>query len=599
MEQYDFSGYATRNDLKCSDGRTIRKDAFKDNDGSIVPLVWQHLHNEPSNILGHSVLENRDDGVYAYCKFNDTPSGKTAKELVSHGDITRLSIYANQLKQKGGDVLHGMIREVSLVLAGANPGAYIDYLSFEHGDGDDSDDLEAVIGTGETIFLAHAADEEKEAKKEDLDESKNDEIKEEVKMADNKKEKTVKQIYDEMTDEQKDVVHFLVGMAVEQANENGNDEDTEDQEGKDVKHNLFDNPGGMNNTNYLSHDDMKEIFSNAKRIGSLRDAVNEFTEGGTLMHAIDTTGMDVSDGNQTYFVNDPSFLYPNAKPLNNAPEWIQRDMGWVQKVIGATKHTPFSRIKSIFANITADEARAKGYLKGNMKTNEVFTLLKRETDPQTVYKKQQIDRDDAQDIVDFDVVAWLRAEMRNMLDEELARAMLIGDGRDPSSNDKISELHIRPILSDAPLFTIKAGVVKDENLAKNFVKAAIRARKDYKGTGNPTLFTTETMLTEMLLIEDEMGRFVYDNVNSLATRMRVKEIVTVPVMENLTNADGEEVYGIIVNMADYTVGADKGGAVNMFDDFDIDYNQQKYLIETRISGALTKPFSAIVLSENP
>ena len=594
MEQFDFSGYATRNDLKCSDGRTIRKDAFKDNDGQIVPLVWQHLHNEPSNILGHSVLENRDDGVYAYCKFNDTPSGKTAKELVAHGDITRLSIYANQLKQKGGDVLHGLIREVSLVLAGANPGAFIDYLSIEHGDSDDSEDLEAVISTGDTITVEHSDSGKKEVVESELDTKEEEE--DEMAADNNNSERTVKDVYDAMTEEQKNVVHFLVGMAVEEAQ---NEEDDDEQEDENVKHNVFDTPNQAGSSNYLSHDDMKEIFTNAKRIGSLRDAFNEFSEGGTLTHAIDTTGMDVSSGSQTYFINNPNFLYPNAKPVENVPEWVKRDTGWVQKVIGSVKHTPFSRIKSIFANITADEARAKGYLKGNEKTNEVFTLLKRETDPQTVYKKQQIDRDDALDIVDFDVVAWLRAEMRAMLDEEIARAMLIGDGRDGSSNDKISELHIRPILSDAPLFTIQAGVTKDANLAKNFIKAAIRARKDYKGTGSPTLFTTETMLTEMLLIEDEMGRFVYDSVNSLATRMRVKEIVTVPVMENLKNASNKEVYGIIVNMADYTVGADKGGAVNMFDDFDIDYNQQKYLIETRISGALTKPFSAIVISENP
>ena len=574
--KFDFSGYATKNDLRCADGRTIRKDAFKENDGQIVPLVWQHLHNDPANILGHALLENRDDGVYAYCTFNDTEAGKNARELVKHGDISRLSIYANQLRQKGGDVLHGLIREVSLVLAGANPGAMIDYLDLEHSDDEDWDG-EAVIYSGEDFAISHAEEQEH-----------NEEPKEEKKMA---SEKTVKDIWDSLTEEQKNVVYYMIGQAIE---DGGADDKEEDE---NVKHNVFENDERRGN--YLTHDDMKAIFDNGRRLGSLREGFRDAVESGTLAHAIDTTDMEVSTGNQEYFVNDPSFLFPEARSLNNPPEWIKRNTDWVAKVMGATHHTPFSRIKSVYANITEDEARAKGYYKTRQKKEEVFSLLKRATTPQTIYKKQKIDRDDMLDITDFDVVAWIRSEMRMMLNEEIARAILIGDGRLPSDDDKISPDHIRPIVSDAPLFTIQATVASgatDEETAKNFIKQAIKARKNYKGSGNPTLFTTEDMLTNMLLIEDLNQRFIYTSEAQLATALRVKEIVTVPVLENFTNASGNLVYGIIVNLADYNVGADKGGEVNMFDDFDIDYNQQKYLIETRCSGALIKPYSAIVLS---
>ena len=580
-DTFDFSGYATRNDLRCSDGRTIRKDAFADNNGQTVPLVWQHLHNEPNNILGHAILENRNDGVYAYCKFNDTQAGQNAKELVRHGDITKLSIYANQLKQKGGDVLHGMIREVSLVLAGANPGACIDYLNLEHSDDEDYEN-EAVIYTNENFSLYHAAEDDTDEKPE-----------EGKKMANN--EKTVGDVFNELTEEQKNVVYYMIGQALENAG--GSKEDD------DVKHNVFDTD---TKNDYLSHSDMQQIFSNAKRVGSLKEAVSDYLGDDTLIHAIDTTGMDVPTGTATYGVHDPAFLFPEARALSNTPEWIKRDTEWVAKVMNGTHHTPFSRIKSIFANITEDEARAKGYIKGREKKEEVFTLLKRATTPQTIYKKQKLDRDDVIDITDFDVVSWIRGEMRIMLDEEIARAILIGDGRNPSSDDKISPDHIRPIVSDYPLFTIQKGVEAGDDAqgtAKNIIRAAIKARKDYKGSGNPTFFTTEDVLTDMLLIEDGFGHFLYKSESELATALRVKDIVTVPVMENFTNSDNEAVYGIIVNLSDYNVGADKGGAVSLFDDFDIDYNQQKYLIETRCSGALTKPYSAIVLhateEENP
>ncbi len=591
IKNYDFGGWATRNDLRCSDGRTIRKDAFKDNDGHTVPLVWQHQHNNPENILGHALLENRNEGVYAYCTFNDTELGQTAKELVRHGDIKSLSIYANQLKQKGSDVLHGAIREVSLVLAGANPGAEIIDLNFEHSDG--SEDIE------EALIYADYALEPHEDTIEHADE------KEEPEVADNN-EKTVQDVFDELTDEQKNVVYFMIGKALEDA-----------EGGEDVGHSDYDDEGDYfmhqnvfepveNRGNYLTHSDMETIFSNAKRVGSLRDAVNDFMDTNELSHAIDTDGMDLPTmTNQQYKtaygygINGIDFLFPEARALSDRPEFLKRDTDWVTKVMSGVHHTPFSRIKSVFANITEDEARAKGYLKGKMKKEEFFSLLKRATTPQTIYKKQKLDHDDVIDIVDFDVVAWIKGEMRLMLDEEIARAILIGDGRLASDDDHISEEHIRPIVSDKPLFTIQTSVTAgttDEDTAKNIIKAAIKARKDYKGSGNPIFFTTEDVLTNMLLIEDNDAHFMYKSAAEIATVMRVSSIVTVPVLENFTNSDGNAVYGIIVNLADYNVGADKGGEVNMFDDFDIDYNQQKYLIETRISGALTKPYSAIVLS---
>lgn len=580
MEKYDFSGWATKNDIRCSDGRTIRHNAFIENDGQTVPLVWQHQHNDPMNVLGHALLENRDEGVYAYGKFNDTEAGQHAKSLVEHGDVVSLSIYANQLKQKGGDVLHGKIREVSLVLAGANPGAFIDFPILEHGE---ESETEAVIyNDSESLELAHA-DKEKEPVEEtkaEPEETKEEEPKME------EKEKTVKDVFDELTEEQKNVVYFMIGQALEEAGVNTEDEEDEDvehydDEGEDfMKHNVFDNE--TTNETVLSHDAMDTIIKDAKKQGSMKESF--------LAHAED------------YGIDGIEWLFPEDHDLNNTPEWIKRDTGWVSVVMNGVNHTPFSRVRSRFANITEDEARAKGYLKGHFKKNEVFTLLKRSTSPQTIYKKQKLDRDDVIDITDFDVVAWIKGEMRMMLDEEIARAILIGDGRETADEDKISEEHVRPIVNDADLFTIKAQVVTAQNAddatkAKAFIRTAIKSRKGYKGSGNPILFTTEDMLTEMLLLEDQVGRPLYESEAQLATKLRVSKIVTVEVMENFMVQGVDPLMGIIVNLKDYTVGADKGGAVNMFEDFDIDYNQQKYLIETRCSGALTVPYSAIILTD--
>jgi len=559
MKTYDFSGWATRNNLKCSDGRTIMKDAFKHNDGQTVPLVWNHQHNDPLNVLGHALLENCDEGVYAYCKFNETESGKNAKLLVEHGDVSALSIYANRLKQQGSNVIHGDIREVSLVLAGANPGAFIDTV-IRHGE--ESDD-EAIIYTGEDISLYHAD----EKKDKPVDEKSED-------------EETIADVFNTLTEKQKTVVYALIGQALEEKEESEDNNDNDDSKGgnKTMKHNVFDNEDAKNDV--LSHSDLEAIFADAKRYGSLKDSV--------LAHGIENI----------------DYLFPDAKTVTNTPQFIQRDMGWVQKVMNSVHHTPFSRIKSVLADITEDEARAKGYIKGNLKKNEVFTLLKRTTTPTTIYKKQKLDRDDVVDITDFDVVAWIKSEMRMMLDEEIARAILVGDGRLSSSDDKINEQNIRPIWKDDDLYTIKTPVevssnATSEQKAKAFIRAAIKARKNYKGSGEPTLYTTEDVLTDCLLMEDTTGRVIYDSIAKLATALRVKEIVTVPVMEGLTRTDSEgntlNLMGLIVNLADYNVGADKGGAVNMFDDFDIDYNAQKYLIETRCSGALIRPYSAIAL----
>ena len=562
MDKFDFSGWATRVNLKCSDGRTIMKDAFKSNDGQTVPLVWNHQHDDPNEVLGHALLENRDEGVYAYCKFNDTESGKTAKLLVQHGDVNALSIYANQLKQNMANVIHGNIREVSLVLAGANPGAFIDSV-IKHGE---EIDEEAIIYTGEELEICHADDKE-----------------EEKTLAENS-EKSIKDVFDTFTEEQKNAVYTLVGAALQTGNEDDNDNE-DDEGGTEMKHNVFDNDDNHENT--LTHDAMTAIINDGKRYGSLKESF--------LAHA------------DEYGIKQIDYLFPDAKNPNTPPEFIKRDTGWVSKVINSTHHTPFSRIKSVFADITEDDARAKGYIKGKLKKEEVFSLLKRTTTPTTIYKKQKLDRDDAIDITDFDVVSWLKSEMRMMLDEEIARAILVGDGRLASSDDKINEQNIRPIWTDADLYTIKSIVPATasgtgEDTAKEFIKAVIRSRKSYKGSGNPTLFTTEDVVTDCLLVEDGVGRRIYNSVNDLATALRVKEIVTVEVMEGLTRSTSEggknytnTLMGIIVNLSDYNVGADKGGAINMFDDFDIDYNQQKYLIETRCSGALIKPYSAIAL----
>ena len=568
-KDYDFSGWATKNNLLCSDGRTILKDAFKNDDGVTVPLVWNHQHNDPSNILGHALLENRDEGVYAYCKFNDSEPGKNAKLLVEHGDVSALSIYANQLKQQGGNVLHGAIREVSLVLAGANPGAFIDSVISHSEDIDD----EAIIYTGENICLAHAEKQMEETTK--VMEGKK-EMAPETKAEEPKKEKTVQDVFDTLNEEQKKVVYALIGQVIEEAeNKSSKENETKDIEGgkKEMKHNVFENDK-ENQENVLQHSDVEAIFADAKRYGSLKDSV--------LQHGI--TNID--------------YLFPEAKDLNTTPEFIKRDMGWVEKVMKSVHHTPFSRIRSTFANITEEDARAKGYIKGKLKKDEVFSLLKRSTTPTTVYKKQKLDRDDAVDITDFDVVAWLKSEMRMMLDEELARAFLIGDGRISSSDDKINEQNIRPIYNDDDLYTVKAVIevsqtATAEEKTKAFIKSVIKNRKEYKGTGSPTLYTTEDVVSDCLLLEDANGRFIYDSIDKLKNVLRVADIVTVPVMEGAKGKNQGDLLAILVNLADYNVGADKGGAVNMFDDFDIDYNAQKYLIETRCSGALVKPYSAI------
>lgn len=571
MEKFDFSGWATRNNLKCSDGRTIMKDAFKSNDGQVVPLVWNHQHNDSENVLGHALLENRDEGVYAYCSFNDTSRGRDAKTMVEHGDITALSIYANKLKQNGSNVIHGAIREVSLVLAGANPGAYIDSI-MSHGEDSDED---AVIYTGEPIALYHA--EENVETEEKIVE--NEVVHSEDKTSEN--EKDPKEIFDTLNEEQQDLVYKLVGKAL---NEGKSDENNKEDDNM-IKHNVFEANEETNET-VLSHADMENLFKRGKQLGSLREAVDELCHAGT------------------YGIDEIETLFPDAKNLNNPPEFIKRDMDWVSTVMNGVHHTPFSRIKSMFANITEDEARAKGYIKGKLKKEEVFSLLKRTTTPTTIYKKQKLDRDDTIDITDFDVVAWLKAEMRMMLDEEIARAILVGDGRLASDDDHINESNIRPIWKDEDLYTIKTAVTvpadaTDDDKAKAMIKAAVKARKNYKGSGNPVLYTTEDFLTDCLLLEDTQGYRLYKSVDELATAMRVKKIITVPVMENLTRTDSESktrtLMGLIVNLNDYNVGADKGGAVSMFDDFDIDYNQMKYLIETRCSGALTKPYSAIAL----
>ena len=575
MERFDFSGWATRNDLKCSDGRTIRKNAFKDNNGQKVPLVWNHQHNEPFNVLGHALLENRDEGVYAYCSLNDTEAGQNAKRLIEHGDVSALSIYANQLKQHGGDVIHGSIREVSLVLAGANPGAFIDSVICH---GEESEE-EAIIYTGEDISLSHAAFVEKEKEDKPMEDPKKMEKSEKP-----EGEKTVKDVFDTLTEEQKTVVYALIGQALEGKDEPDDYEDEDDEEDNNMKHNVFDQDEMMQG-NVLSHSDMEEIFSDAKRTGSLKESF--------LAHAEGTYGIDAIDT-----------LFPEPKSMNTPPDFIKRDTNWVAGVINGVHHTPFSRIKSMFANITEDEARAKGYIKGKLKKEEVFTLLKRTTTPTTIYKKQKLDRDDIIDITDFDVVAWIKSEMRMMLDEEIARAILVGDGRLTSDDDHINEANIRPIWKDDDLYTIKTKITvgaaaTDDDKAKAVIKAAVKSRKNYKGSGNPVLYTTEDFLTNCLLLEDTQGYRLYKSEQDVATAMRVSRIVTVPVMENLTRTDSESkertLVGIIVNLNDYNVGADKGGAVNMFDDFDIDYNQQKYLMETRCSGALIKPYSAIAL----
>ena len=580
METYDFSGWATRNDLKCADGRTIRRDAFKHNDGDVVPLVWNHQHDDPFNCLGQATLENKPEGVYAYCSFNNSESGKQARELVMHGDVKALSIYANHLSQnkRTGDVFHGDIKEVSLVLAGANPGALIEDI-IQHSDDDDGDE-QAIIYAGGAFDLeirhSDIPKEEPMNPDENLIHADPDPAEE------NDTEETIGDILSTLNEKQMNAVYAIVGQALE---DGGATDDEYDEEGDtEVKHNIFDNDPA-DQSNVLQHADMEAIMADGKRYGSLRESA--------LAHGI--------DGIET--------LFPEPKNLNTPPDWITRKMDWVSKVMTGVHHTPFSRIKSMYADLTADEARAKGYIKGKLKKEQVFTLLKRTTTPTTIYKKQKLDRDDVIDITDFDVVAWLKTEMRFMLDEEIARAILVGDGRDGSSDDKINEMNIRPIWTDSDLYTIKATVTKkagatEDDMAKAFIRTAIKSRKDYRGSGEPVLFTTEDMITNCLLLEDTTGRVIYDSIDKLRTVLRVREIIAVPVMEGLTRTDTDDskvhsLMGIIVNLNDYNVGADKGGAVNMFDDFDIDYNAQKYLIETRCSGAMIKPYAAIAIESVP
>lgn len=573
-KKYDFSGWATKANIRCSDGRTISHDAFKDCDGAIVPLVWNHQHNDPNNILGKVLLKNRGEGVYAYGSFNDSESGRLAKMLVEHGDISSLSILANNIKQVGSDVIHGVIREVSLVLAGANPEACIAEVVTHSGD---IDTTAAQMWFNEPIVLD---DEEMEDNMEIIShaEKENTDTKKES-------EETVADVFNTLTEKQKTVVYALIGQALEDAeSDDEDDEKVEHSEGgNDMKFNVFDQNGKMDDDTIRHSEGLKVIIDDAKRFGSMKESF--------IQHAA------------TYGIENIEYLFPDDKNVTNTPIFIQRDTSWVGDFMNSVHHTPFSRIKSLFADITDDEARAKGYYKGKIKKEELFSLLKRTTIPTTVYKKQKMDRDDVIDITDFNTIAWLKTEMRMMLDEEIARACLISDGRLSSSDDKINEQNIRPIWTDDDLFTIKtlitfAPSATDDDKAKEFIKACIKARKDYKGSGNPILFTTEENLTNMLLLTDTTGRDLYDSIDKLTTKLRVRKIVTVPLMESKTrqvDAATHTLMGIIVNPADYNIGADKGGAVNMFDDFDIDYNQQKYLIETRCSGALIRPYSAIAI----
>ena len=617
-KKFDFGGWATRANLLCSDGRIIRENAFEECDGKRVPLVWNHQHNDPDAVLGHALLENRGDGVYAYCTFNDTQAGQNAKLLVQHGDVDQLSIYANKLKQQGRDVIHGVIREVSLVLAGANSGARIDSVvmhsddSYEEGyiySGEFLDDVDPIehadsekkgepeMGEGETIQDVLDTLTEKQRKVvfaivgQILSDNGYDE-EDDMSHSDGEEE-TVEDVLNTLTEKQQEAVSDLIEQVLSDMEEGENEEEDDDEDmyeedydeendedieggNDDMKHNVFDQETAGD---VLTHSEMAEIMEDARRNGSLADAV--------LQHGIEQI----------------DYLFPDAKTMDTAPAFIKRDDTWVADVMNSVHKTPFSRIKSILADITEADARAKGYIKGNLKTEEFFSLMKRTTTPTTIYKKQALDRDDVVDITDFDVVAWLKTEMRMMLNEEIARAVLVGDGRSASSNDKINEQNVRPIWTDDDVYTVKAAInvtssTSDDEKAKAFIKACKKSRKEYKGSGNPVMFMSEDMLTDCLLLEDTNQRVIYDTVDKLATALRVSKIVTVPVMDGLTRVVGSNTHtlaGIYVNLTDYNIGADKGGAVNLFDDFDIDYNQMKYLIETRCSGALTKPYSAVAL----
>lgn len=589
--KYDFCGYATKANVACADGRTILPNAFKGQNGSRVPLVWQHQRNNPENVLGHAILENREDGVYAYGVFNDTPKAKIAKELLTHGDINAMSIFANKLMQKGNRVMHGEIKEVSLVLAGANPEALIDNVTVEHSDGEiEERENEAIIYSGET--MEHSESFEFDNSDDDQEDS-NDDVEHTDGQNESENLETIQEVFDTLNDKQKEAVYAIVGTLFSEVEDDENDVDGDDAEHSDeedenvMKHNIFDDSTTQEN-NTLTHDEIIDIFKTAQRQGSLRQAVQD----ACIEHGIENL----------------EILFPEAKAVNTTPEMIMREQEWVAKVWNATRKSPFSRIKSTAADLTKDEARAKGYIKGKKKVEEQFALLKRVTTPTTVYKKQGLDRDDIIDITDFDVVSWLKAEMRLMLNEELARALLVSDGRLISSEDKINEQNIRPIWKDDDMYSIKypidmTGKTSNEDRADAIIEGANRARKSYKGSGSPTLYIGSDDLTTMLLAKDKTGRRLYNTINELAAALRVREIVEVPIMEGLTRTvEGDNstnhnmaLIGIIVNLTDYTIGADRGGAVTMFDDFDIDYNKYKYLIETRCSGALTMPYSAIVL----
>lgn len=643
-ENYEFGGYATRNNILCTDGLIIGQDAFSHNDGKQVPLYYQHQHSDIENVLGHVVLENRPDGVYAYGSFNNTPRGQEAREMVMHGDLNSLSIYANKLQKNKNVVVHGDIKEVSLVMAGANKGAYIDYRSFSHAeDGDEdafnegivyvnskldifTDDIKHNEENGGTIMtytderiesiLDSMNDEQRDlfyAMLDDIDNvgeyenEESDEMAQSESLSHADKEKTVADVLNTLTEEQQLAVAYILDQMMNAAKGGESAEHSEIGVDDEMKTNVFDQYGTSVSKDTLAHAEQikSDILADIKKCGSLREAyraheseVNELND--SLAHAADVV---VGDGQGTYGINNIDWLFPEARNITQTPEFIKRQDAWVASVMSGTNHTPFTRIKSMFADITADEARAKGYTKGHLKTEEVFGLLKRVTTPTTIYKKQKLDRDDILDITDFDVVMWLRAEMRIMLNEEIARAILIGDGRSVNSDDKINESNIRPIYTDDILFTIhqKYSVpsdATDEAKAKEFIKQCVKSRKDYRGSGNPTLYTTVDLLTDMLLIEDGFGRRLYPTVTELQAALRVSSIETVPQFELKSRTENNDTYyldGIIINLRDYTIGTDNGGQVSMFDDFDIDYNQQKYLIETRCSGALTRPKSAIVV----
>ena len=572
---YDFSGYATKANTKCYDGLTIAPNAFADDNGRKVPVVWNHNHSGPEYVLGHALLQNRKDGVYAYVKMNDTPGGKTALEAVRSGDIDAMSIFANGLKKAGQTVMHGVIRELSLVLAGCNPGALIDEI-VEHGaDWSADEGEEAFIYTDGGISLKHGLDPDDNPLDEE-DEIMHSEDEDKEKSKENPEDKeTVKEVFDSLTEKQKNVVYAIVGMVTDGKKGADNEETDNDKEDETVKYNVFDNDKEQGVLKH-SMDEINAAMADGKRCGSMKDAF--------IQHGIE----------------DVEWLFPEDHLLDTPPRIIDNDQSWVSKVMSGVHHIPFSRVKSMAADLTEEDARAKGYIKGNFKKEQVFSLLKRSTTPTTVYKKQKMDRDDVADITGFDVIAWLKQEMRVKLNEELARAYLIGDGRLSSSDDKINEGNIRPIYNDDDLFTIKVQVetaAGDDTATKldKMMTAVLKARKSYKGAGNPTFYTTEDTLTDLLLLKDKIGHRLYKNEAEVAQALRVKEIVTVPQMEGMTGKLGGEFVGIIVNLADYTVGADKGGSVNMFDDFDIDYNQQKYLIETRCSGAMTAPFGAMAI----